>query len=140
MSNMPKLPVDELCKGLNDSDARLVRAAFNGRTGQLRTSKPFKSDDCRVGKDDAEFKASANYVWRWLCFDYVAFRPHACMPVTDDFDLYFAYAGYTDRSRRNDAVKARVNELKEVVKRAESNLPVTLQANTMQLGRAFGII
>jgi len=136
MSNMPKLPIETLCTGLTDDEARLVRAAFNGKTGLLRASKPYKSADCIEGKDNAEFKGAANYVWRWLCFDYVAFTPHCCMPVTDDFDLYYSVRGRADRA---NWVKGRVAELKELIKRAESNLPITAQAGAMRWARAYGL-
>jgi len=41
MSRMPKLPFDLMCAGLDDNEARIIRAACNSRTGCLRASKPF---------------------------------------------------------------------------------------------------
>lgn len=143
MSRMPSLPVETMCAGLDNCDARLVRAAFNDRNGCLRASKPYRRIDTDGPEDEALFRASANYVWRMLCFDYCGFHPHSCMPVTADWDLgavYYGRAGYEDREVRRDAEKSVRVALDALVKRAESALPVTLQAGVMQWGRALGMI
>jgi hypothetical protein len=142
MSRMPQLPVETLVQGLTEDEASIVRAAFY--KGRLRSGKPFK----RV---TTFFEGQANYVWRWLAFDYAGFAPHNCMPVTADFEVMDAFDvrdGKVDRSLpyetglrpRAEAYRAEGKRLLEVIKRAERNLPVTLQAGSMQWARAFGVI
>jgi len=108
MSNMPILPVDRMVRDLPPYSASIVRAAFIGATDKLRATKPYR----RVGRTDpgAEFKGSANYVWRMLCFDYVGSRPHSCMPVTADFDIPGNCAERREKARMLD----------ELIKRVES--------------------
>lgn len=132
MSNMPKLPVDAMVADLDGCEEKLVRAAFNRTTGKLRATKPFRTID--FDADDALFKASANYVWRMLCFDYAGFRPHNCMPVTADWDIGMYYRGCRDAER---AVR---DELDALIKQVESVLPITAQKGVMQWGRALGMI
>ena len=126
-----------LCTGLDDYEARLIRAAFSSRTGGIRKSKPFKDADCHAGEDDAEFKGDANYVWRMLAFDFIGSGPCACIPVTADFGIHYAIA---EKTGRGDKVRARVKMLDEVIKRAESNVSVLAQAGAMRWARAFGMI
>jgi len=146
MSRMPKLPFDLMCAGLDDNEARIIRAACNSRTGCLRASKPFGRIDLDGDPDEALFRASANYVWRMLCFDYCGFHPHNCMPVTADWDIgavYYTREGrgeFTDREERRDAEKSVRVALDALVKRAESVLPITAQAGVMQWGRALGML
>lgn len=143
MSRMPKLPVDEMCAGLDDRDSRLVRAAFNSRTGCLRASKPYRKIDYDGPEDEALFQAYANYVWRMLCFDFCGFHPHNCMPVTAEWDIgavYYGRPGYEDSADRRAAEKSAMVALDALVKRAESVLPLTAQKGVMQWGRALGMV
>jgi len=146
MSRMPKLSVDVMVAGCDENETRIVRAAFNSRTGCLRASKPYSRIALDGDDDEAEYRASANYVWRMLCFDYAGFHPHNCMPVTADWDLgavYYTREGqgdYASRDERRDAEKSARVALDALVKRVESTLPVTLQRGVMQWGRALGMI
>lgn len=127
---MPKLPIAELVKGLTDDEAKLIRAAFSTRGEKaLRTAKPF----AKVNRDapDAMFQGSANYVWRMLAFDYVGYHPHSCMPVTADWDI--PIRDYEERRKYT-------KQLDDIIKRAESNLPLTMQRGTMVWGRALGYL
>lgn len=138
---MPALPVDTLCNGLAEGEAKLVRAAFKGN--KLRATKPFRR--VNPSEEGAAFKASANYVWRMLCFDYAGFSPHSCLPVTADFDMSavcrvsYGVTGFDHENRRHaqNACKGWVDTLDGVIKRAESNLPITLQRGVMQWGRVL---
>jgi hypothetical protein len=115
---MPTLPIDAMCADLDDHGERLVRAAFKGKSGTLRASKPFRTID--PDADDALFKACANYVWRMLCFDLVASRPHNCMPVTADWDLRIVL---NDHSIRPGPARTAKDKLDATITRAESALP-----------------
>jgi hypothetical protein len=140
---MPSLPVEFMCAGLDDRDAKLIRAAFNGRNGCLRASKPYRKIDFNGPEDRALFEASANYVWRTLCFDYCGFHPYNCLPVTADCDLgavYYGRAGYEDYDVRRDARKSVLDALDALIKRAESALPITAQKGVMQWCRALGML
>jgi hypothetical protein len=137
---MPKLPFDAMitAAGLDEKEARIIRAAFNGRTGCLRASKPHAKI---TGSDDSALeKASANYVWRMLCFDYVGWGKHACMPVTADWDIAFVLRDQHGRDGYFDLVRQETVALNATVKRFESTIPVTAQAGTMRWGRALGLV
>jgi len=143
MSRMPNLPFDDMCAGLDDREARIVRAAQNSRTKGLRASKPYGRIDYDGPEDEALFQASANYVWRMLCFDYCGFHPHNCMPVTADWDIgavYYGRPGYEESADRRAVEKSVTVALDALVKRAESVLPITAQAGVMQWGRALGMV
>lgn len=148
MSSMPKLPVEVMVSGCDENEARIVRACFNGRNGCLKASKPFGRIDFDGDTDEALFKASANYVWRMLCFDYAGFGKHVCMPVTADLDVSAVYYEKYGRPRFDDPAKeseradrkARIKYLDLLIKRAESTLPVTLQAGVIRWGRALGVL
>ena len=156
MSSMPKLPVNVMVAGCNESEARIVRAAFNDRTGRLRSSKPYRRIEPTDSDETALFKARANYVWRMLCFDYAGFGQYVCMPVTADWDIGAVYAriiarnGSPDCDSRTDCAarkerwgkeqRAEREALDALIKRVESTLPVSLQAGVMRWGKALGYI
>jgi hypothetical protein len=123
---MPILPVDEMCADLNDYGSRLIRAAFNSRTGAIRATKPFRTID--FDSDCAFFKACANYVWRMLCFDFVPYRPHNCMPVTADWDILTVKSGCADQYKWGRAVAAVLDRL---IQKAESVMPISAQRGVM---------
>ena len=141
MARMPKLPVEAMCADCDEREARLIRAAFNSRTDCLRATKPFRRIDFEG--DEALFEASANYVWRMLCFDFCGFHPHNCMPVCADWDIGRVCSnrerrgGYADSKDRRADEKAALDVLDALVKQAESVLPITAQAGVMQWRRAF---
>lgn len=120
---MPILPVETLCNGLDDSEAQIIRACF--RNGRLRAAKPNRKRPC------SDFEGRVNYVWRMLCFSYCDWSPHVCMPVTADFDI---------PTKNYDERRVITKALDDLIKRATSNLPVTLERGTMRWGRAFGMI
>jgi hypothetical protein len=161
MTTMPKLPVETMVAGCDDNEARIVRAAFNGRTGCLRASKPFGRIEKTDSDEEALFKASVNYVWRMLCFDYVGWGKHSCMPVTADWDIGAVYVRIFERDGRTarfgspeydspadraarEERRGKERDLREaldaLIKRVESTLPVTAQAGAMRWGRALGMI
>ncbi len=127
MSSMPTLPIEEMVLNLPSNIARIIRAAFrasDGTSAKLRATKPFRKID--IGADDAMFKASANYVWRMLCFDYVARAPHNCMPCTADFDLYRVLKVQCDNAHQ--AARDMTLVLDQQIRMAESVMPITRQA------------
>jgi len=142
---MPKLPFDKMTAGFTNYEARIICVARNSRTGCLRASKPFGRID--FDGDDLEvlFKASANYVWRMLCFDFVNSRPHSCMPICADFDLGVVFYGYEQRGdyascdERRAAEKDALKGLNALIKRAESVMSVTEQKGIMRWARAYGL-
>jgi len=146
MSIMPKLPFEAMRDICDEKSGRMIWAARNSRTGCLRASKPFGRIDFHGDGDEALFKACANYVWRMLCFDFVAYRPHSCMPCTADFDIGAVYhlrercGDYPDRDARLRAERVLRDSLDALVKQAESVLPVTEQKGAMAWGKAFGIV
>lgn len=146
MSRMPNLPFDKMCEGCDEREVRIIRAAQNRRTGGLRASKPFGRIDFEGDEDEALFKASANYVWRMLCFDFCGFHPHNCMPITADWDIGAVYytreenGEFTDHADRRAAEKSVREALDALVKRVESVLPVTMQKGIMQWGQALGML
>ncbi len=130
MSSMPTLPIEEMVLNLPSNNARIIRAAFrasDGTSAKLRATKPFRKID--VDADDAMFKASANYVWRMLCFDYVARRPHSCFPCTADFDLYKVLK--VQCVNAHQAARAMSLVLDQQIKMAESVMPITRQVGVM---------
>lgn len=139
--------VQDLTVGLEGEDLRVVQACFVSRgknKGLLKSAKPFPSTQCRRGSENAEFKGAVNYVWRMLCFDFLSYAPHSCIPVSADWDYHMAVktarygeAGYTE-SEEN--FKRGRDLLDALIKRAESNLPVTLQSGAMRWASVFGII
>ena len=129
---MPTLPIEEMTRDLTSNSALTIRAAFrrsNGVTAQLRATKPFRKID--TNSDDAMYKASANYVWRMLCFDFVACRPHRCIPCTADFDLYAVLEAQGDCDNVDQAVRNMVIVLDQQIKLAESVMPVEAQSGIM---------
>jgi hypothetical protein len=146
MSIMPKLPFDLMVADCTEDEARIIRAACNSRTGCLRATKPFGRIDFHGDKDEALFRACANYVWRMLCFDFVEHRPHSCMPCTADFDIGAVYhlrekhGDYSDRDERFRAERVLRDSLDVLIKQAEAVLPITAQKGAMAWGRAFGIV
>ncbi len=141
MSRMPNLPFDKMCEGCDEREARIVRAAQNSRTGGLRASKPFGRIDFEGDLDKALFKASANYVWRMLCFDFCGFHPHNCMPITADWGIGVIFyireenGEYPDHADCKAAEKSVREALDALIKRAGSVLPVTMQKGIMQWGQ-----
>jgi len=150
MTTMPILPVDEMVAGCNEFEARVIRAAFTTRgigadnkgKGRLRASKPFKTVTTFE-------EGCANYAWRMLCFDFVASRPHCCLPVMADCDVFVGISEhigddkYPDRKSRrilHDVTRDMTQVLDVLVSRVESVMPVTAQAGIMQWGRALGRI
>lgn len=131
MSTMPTLPLNEFCKGLNDLQSKLIRAAFT-KQGKLRAAKPFRKVD--YDKPNAFFEACANYVWRMLCFDYCDFHPHNCMPVTAEWDIEHWHLRRWYR-RGREAIHRITNDLDTVIKLAESNVSATLQRGVLRWGR-----
>lgn len=130
MSSMPTLPVEAMVRNLTSNMARIIRAAFrqsNGKTATLRATKPFRKIDPK--HPCAMFEASANYVWRQLCFDYVSRRPHNCMPCTADFDLYRVLKGQCENAHR--ATRDMTLVLDQQIRLAESVMPVTAQRGVM---------
>jgi len=143
MANMPKLPFDTMCEGLDEDSARIIRAARNRRTGCLRASKPFDCIDFHGDENEALFRACANYVWRMFCFDFVDYRPHSCMPCTADFDIdtvYYLRAKRGDYNERCAAKRVLRDSLDALIKRVESVLPITEQKGAMRWARAYGLI
>jgi len=143
---MPNLPFNKMCAVCTDDEAKIIRAAQNRRNGSLRASKPFSKIDFDGNEEDALYKASANYVWRMLCFDYCGFRPHNCMPITADWDIgavFYVkqnrdeYADYKERLAAETSVR---DVLDALIKKVEAVLPVTAQAGVMQWGQALGMI
>jgi len=143
---MPKLPFDKMTAGMTDCEVRIICAARNSRTGCLRASKPFGRID--FDGDDLEvlFKASANYVWRMLCFDFVIAHPHSCMPICADLDLSAVFYGYEQRGdyasydERKAAEKDARNGLDALIRQAESAMPVTEQKGAMRWAKAYGLV
>lgn len=139
--------IDQLTTGFCGEELRVLTACFSTRgknKGHLKTAKPFNTRECKAGQPDANFKGTANYVWRMLCFDFLSFAPHCCMPVTADWDLHVGrprleYGSDAYKTQQSND-KAYIDYLNGLVKRAESNLPVTAQAGAMRWGRALGII
>jgi hypothetical protein len=135
MSSMPTMPIEAMVRDLPTNSARIIRAAFrrsNGTTATLRASKPFRKID--TDADDAMYKASANYAWRMLCFDYVARAPHNCMPCTADFDLYRVLkvqGGCADIHAVAQATRDMVVVLDQQIKLAESVMPVAAQVGVL---------
>ncbi len=131
MPDMPTLPIERMVRDLPCNSARIIRAAFrrsNGETAKLRATKPFRKID--TDADDAMYKASANYVWRMLCFDYVARAPHSCMPCTAYFDLYRVLKDVgCDRSHQ--AARDMTLVLNQQITLAESVMPVTAQRGAL---------
>jgi len=138
---MPTLPVEAMVASMTDGEAALIRAAFsrpNGATAKLRATKPFRKVDPTA--PGAGRKAYANYIWRMLCFDFVPYRPHNCMPVTADWDVCAVIKHrYEERERngfdnpvsRRELERDRVAMLDALIKRAESVLPVAAQRGVM---------
>lgn len=145
MSNMPKLPFDAMCEGVDEESARMIRAACNNRTGCLRTSKPFRHIDFHGDKGKALFRACANYVWRMLCFHYVGHRPHSCMPCTADYDIGTIYhfreerGDYADRNERYTVERVLLDALDVMIKQAEAVMPITAQKGAMQRAGLTGL-
>lgn len=132
MSSMPTLPIEEMVRNLTSNSARIIRAAFRQHDGTdaiLRTTKPFRKID--TNHPDAMFMACANYTWRMLCFDYVAFRPHNCMPCTADFDLHTVLKAQGDCDDMHQAVRNMTTVLDGEIKMAESVMPITAQRGVM---------
>ena len=146
MSRMPNLPFDLMVADCDERETRIVRAAQNSRSKGLRASKPFGRINFEGDLDEALFKASANYVWRMLCFDFCGFHPHNCMPITADWDIGAIYytreenGEYPDHADRRAAEKSVRDALDALVNRVESGLPVTAQKGVMQWGQALGIL
>lgn len=123
---MPSLPINALCVDLDKKGERLIRDAFR-RNGHLRATKPYRRINGCSGED--EYKACANYIWHMLCFDYCAFHPHHCIPVTAVFDIKTIYYHRYDMSEYNERRRVRriiTNGLDALIKRTEANLPVAL--------------
>lgn len=130
MSSMPTLPIEAMVKDLPSNSARIIRAAFRApgdTSAKLRATKPFRKID--TDADDAMFKASANYVWRMLCFDYVARAPHNCIPCTADFDLYRVLRVQCKKAYQ--AVRDMTLVLDQQIRLAESVMPITAQRGIM---------
>jgi hypothetical protein len=87
ITNMPMMP--NIMKGvaaIECNAAQIVaRVCMNQRTGKLKPCKPFPK--ISTLQDDTLLHASANYVWRILCFDLCDFRPHNSLPCTAIWDL-----------------------------------------------------
>lgn len=123
---MPKLPLETMLAGCNPSDEFLVRACFVH--GRLRARKPY-------ARPTTIFAACANYVWRHLCFHCVASRPHCCMPVMANHDLYAVTRNLPDKqSVRRD----NLDHLDGLVRRLVHALPLSYQAGTLRWGRSLG--
>lgn len=130
MSSMPTLPVERMVRDLPSNSARIIRAAFrqsDGETATLRATKPFRK--ITLKHPCAMFEACANYTWRLLCFDYVASRPHSCMPLTADFDLYRVLKGQCEKVHQ--AVRDLTLVLDQQIRLAESVMPITVQRGAM---------
>ena len=146
MSRMPNLPFDRMVADCDEREARIVRAAQNKRTGGLRASKPFSRIDFEGDLDEALFRASANYVWRMLCFDFCGFHPYNCLPITADWDIGAVFyireenGEYSDHTDRRADEKAAQVALVALVKQVESVLPVTAQKGVVQWGQALGML
>jgi uncharacterized protein YmfQ (DUF2313 family) len=126
------MPIEAMVQDLPSNSARIIRAAFrrsNGITATLRATKPFRK--IIASADDAMYKASANYAWRMLCFDYVARAPHNCMPCTADFDLYRVLKDQGNCDNAHVAARGAVAVLDAVIKLAESVMPVESQVGVM---------
>jgi len=98
------------------------------RKGQLRKTKPFKKIE--KGDPEAMFKGSVNYCWRMLCFDFLPYQPHSCMPVTADWDIPL---GYQDRRKK-------CKELDALIKEHESTMPITAQKGAIRWAKALGMV
>lgn len=117
MAKMPVFSVDEMVSELTPYEETLIRAAFDRKTRKLRVTKPYHKISA-----NAEFEGSANYVWRKLCFNLVDFYPYSCIPVCADFDIPGDY----------DKRRAKMEVLDEMIRRAESVLPLTAQKGLMR--------
>ncbi len=137
LTGLPELTVEEVA---------IVRPAFNGRTGQLKFSKPFGRIEPTDSTEEAVCKGCANYVWRMLAFDFSGYGKNACMPVTADWDISAAlYRRDEDAGCKESNRDARWNECKGIrdrmdslIKLVESVVPLTAQAGVMRWGRALG--
>lgn len=150
MSRMPILPLSTMVADCNDQEKEIVSAAFTTRGvknkddgfAKLRASKPF----ARVETFE---QGCANYVWRMLCFDFCSFHPHCCMPVSADFDLSwglehrdgervrYGQPGYDEQRHREREL---TEQMKALIDRVESVLPVTAQKGVMRWGQALGML
>lgn len=145
---MTTLTLDKVLPILTVEEVGLIRPAFNGRTGKLKSSKPFSYIGRDDSTDEAIRKGSANYAWRMLVFDFFDSGKNACMPVTADFDLSAALynrdegAGCKESNReaRRAELKGRLDMLEALIKRVESVMPVTAQVGAMRWGRALGML
>jgi hypothetical protein len=137
---MPKLPIEAMVAGLSDSEEKIVRSCFNGRNGCLRASKPHGRIDFNNLTEKTFSAACSNYVWRMLCFDFVSYTPHSCIPITADFDVSsWLYRKY-GREGSHELSRQVTKILDLLVKRIESVMPVTAQAGAMRWARAYGMI
>ncbi len=134
---------EQLTKGLEGTELEIVAGCFT-RKGTLKASKPFKTSACIYGQNEALLKANTNYVWRMLCFAFLAERPHCCMPITADWDITAAFPRYAygtlDYITTKQAIKSLIGQMDNLIKRAESNMPITSQAGAMRWARALGAI
>jgi hypothetical protein len=138
---MPTLPIEAMVRDLTDNGAKIIRAAFlrsDGTSAKLRASKPFRKIDPTA--PGAGFKAYANYVWRMLCFDFVPYRPHNCMPCTAGWDVCMVIKhryeqrerdGFDNPISRRDLERERLVALDALIKQAESVMPITAQRGAM---------
>ena len=139
--------IDQLTAGLAGEELAIISACFAKRgkgMGTLRASKPFKTSDCIEGKQNAGFKGKVNYVWRMLCFDFLPCHPHCCMPITADWDMHASFPrvpyGQPGWGEQQAEKKAMREGLDALIKRAESNLPLTAQSGVIRWGRALGAL
>lgn len=131
---MPKLPAAKMLAAIPQEHKAIFAHAFNLRTDCLRASKPFR-------RATTLEQASANYVWRMLCFTFCGSAPHSCLPVMADMDLLSVLRrewqdmanpyGYQEQAREQ------TRKLDELQKAAEMVAPLESKSGLLRWHRAF---
>ena len=132
VTNMPvvsKMPV--VVNGMDAitcNAAKVVfRQVFVKRTGKLKVAKPIAK--IAILQDDTLLHASANYIWRMLCFDLCDFRPYNSLPCTAMWDLnnYYWLASLPPRPDW-------LATLDETIRQVESTIPATEHYGALHWG------
>lgn len=132
---MPTMPTisNEALDAVECNAAKVVfGVCFNKRTGKLNAKKPYKISTLQ---DDTLLHASANYVWRILCFDLCDFRPHNSLPVTAIWDLnnYYWLASLPPRLDW-------LTTLNETIKQIEATIPADEHYGALHWGYGLDLL
>jgi hypothetical protein len=132
---MPKMPIVTNGVSAVTCNAAIcaVRRVFHPTTKRLKAKKPFPKMD--FSHADAILHASANYIWRILCFDFCDFAPHNCMPVTANWDIRRAFAELPLPKR-----EAWIATLNEAVGQIEATIPADQHYGAIRWGRALTLL